>query len=154
MGHFLAPNDRFLCASPALARSLSKLTHPSELTRHPYLALQENDEDVARLRFAEHDAAGKRINKGVTVRLSSALSSNDGTVVRDWAVDGLGVVARSEWDCARLIAKGKLKRILPAWHLEPAPIMALTPTRQGLTIRQRVFLEAAKRAFNPVPWRR
>jgi len=42
---------------------------------------------------------------------------------------------------------------LPAWRLEPAPVIALTSTRQGLTIRQRVFLEAAKRAFDPVPWR-
>lgn len=153
VGHFLAPNDRILCASPVLARSLSKLKHPSELTRHPYLSLRENDEDVTRLRFTQHDAAGKRVSKAVTVRLNGALSSNDGTVVRDWAVDGLGVVARSEWDCARLIAEGKLKRVLPAWRLEPTPIMALTPTRQGLTIRQRVFLEAAKQAFHPVPWR-
>jgi DNA-binding transcriptional LysR family regulator len=153
VGHFLAPNDRFLCASPSLARGLSKLKHPSELTLHPYLTLRENDEDVTRLRFAQYDAAGKRISKTVTVRLSSALSSNDGTVVRDWAVDGLGVVARSEWDCARLIAEGKLKQVLPAWRLEPAPVIALTPTRQGLTIRQRVFLDAAKRAFDPVPWR-
>jgi DNA-binding transcriptional LysR family regulator len=154
IGHFLAPNDRILCASPALARSLSKLKHPSELTRHEYLTLRENDEDVTRLRFTQHDAAGKRISKAVTVRLNSALSSNDGTVVRDWAVDGLGVVARSEWDCARLIAEGKLKRVLPSWRLEPTPVMALMPTRQGLTIRQRAFLEAAKQAFNPPPWRR
>lgn len=153
IGHFLAPNDRILCASPALARSLSKLKHPSDLTRHEYLTLRENDEDVTRLRFTQHDAAGKRISKAVTVRLNSVLSSNDGTVVRDWAVDGLGVVARSEWDCARLIAEGKLKRVLPSWRLEPAPIMALMPTRQGLTIRQRAFLEAAKQAFNPPPWR-
>lgn len=153
IGHFLAPNDRILCASPALARSLSKLKHPSELARHQYLTLRENDEDVTRLRFTQHDAAGKRISKAVTVRLNSVLSSNDGTVVRDWAVDGLGVAARSEWDCARLIAEGKLKRVLPSWHLEPAPVMALMPTRQGLTIRQRTFLEAAKQAFNPPPWR-
>lgn len=153
VGHFLAPNERFLCASPGLARSLSKLKHPSELNAHPYLTLRENDEDVTRLRLAQYDAAGKRTSKAVTVRLTSALSSNDGTVVRDWAVDGLGVVARSEWDCARLIAQGKLKRVLPAWRLEPAPVIALTPTRQGLTIRQRVFLDAAKRAFDPVPWR-
>lgn len=153
VGHFLAPNDRFLCASPALARSLSGLTHPAELARCEYLTLRENDQDVTRLRFTEHDAAGKRMGKAVTVRLHSTLSSNDGTVVRDWAVDGLGIVERSEWDCARLIAKGKLTRLLPAWRLEPAPVMALTPTRQGLTVRQRVFLEAAKRAFNPVPWR-
>lgn len=153
VGHFLAPNDRFLCASPAVARSLSQLKHPSELTRYDYLSLRENDEDVTRLRFIPRDTAGKRVSKAVTVRLNSALSSNDGTVVRDWAVAGLGVVARSEWDCARLIAEGKLRRVLPAWHLEPAPVIALTPTRQGLTIRQRVFLEAAKRAFDPVPWR-
>lgn len=154
VGHFLAPNDRFLCASPALARRLSKLKHPSELTRYEYLTLRENDEDVTRLRFTQHDAAGKRVSKAVTVRLNSALSSNDGTVVRDWAIDGLGVVARSEWDCARLIAQEKLRRVLPAWRLEPAPIMALTPTRQGLTIRQQVFLDAAKHAFNPPPWRK
>ncbi len=153
VGHFLAPNDRLLCASPTLARSLSKLKHPSELAQHTYLTLRENDEDVNRLRFTQHDAEGRRINKAVTVRLTSALSSNDGTVVRDWAVEGLGVVARSEWDCARLIAAGKLKRVLPGWRLEPAPVIALTPTRQGLTIRQRVFLEAAKQAFDPVPWR-
>lgn len=154
VGHFLAPNDRFLCASPALARSLAQLKHPSELTRHPYLTLRENDKDMTRLRITEHDVAGKRVGKAVIVRLHSALSSNDGTVVRDWAVDGLGVVERSEWDCARLIAKGKLVRVLPTWQLEAAPVMALTPTRQGLTIRQRVFLEAAKAAFNPAPWRK
>lgn len=154
VGHYLAPNDRFLCASPAFARTLSKLKHPSELSLHAYLTLRENDEDVTRLRFTQHDTAGKRISKAVTVRLNSALSSNDGTVVRDWAMDGLGVVARSEWDCARLIAEGKLKRVLQAWRLEPAPVIALTPTRQGLTIRQRVFLEAAKQALDPAPWRK
>ncbi|SAL75530.1 LysR family transcriptional regulator [Caballeronia terrestris] len=153
IGHYLAPNDRILCASPALARRLSKLQHPSELPQYPWLTLRENDEDVTRLRFTQADAAGKRNAKSVTVRLDGALSSNDGTVVSDWAIEGLGIVERSEWDAARLIATGKLKRVLPAWRLESAPVMALMPTRHGLTIRQRVFLEAAKRAFDPVPWR-
>lgn len=154
IGHFLAPNERFLCASPALARRMNRLKHPSELTEYPYLCLRENDDDVSRLRFAPVDSAGRRQGKALTVRLSGALSSNDGTITRDWALDGLGFVARSEWDCAHLVAEGSLKRVLPGWHLEPAPIMALLPSRQGLTTRQRVFLEAAKRAFQPVPWRR
>ena len=68
---------------------------------------------------------GKRGGKAVTIRLDGALSSNDGTVVSDWAIDGLGIVERSEWDAARLIATGKLKRVLPAWRLESAPVMAL-----------------------------
>ncbi|SAK93139.1 LysR family transcriptional regulator [Caballeronia temeraria] len=153
IGHYLAPNDRILCASPALARRLSKLAHPSELTQYPWLTLRENDEDVTRLRFTQADASGKRNAKAVTVRLDGTLSSKDGTVVSDWAIEGLGIVERSEWDAARLIATGKLKRVLPAWRLESAPVMALMPSRHGLTTRQRVFLEAAKCAFDPVPWR-
>jgi DNA-binding transcriptional LysR family regulator len=149
VGHYLAPNERFLCASPSLARRLSKLDHPSQLTQYDWLTLRENDDDVTRLRFTQSEADGKRGGKSVTIRLDGALSSNDGTVVSDWAVDGLGMVERSEWDAARLI-----KRVLPAWRLEAAPIMALTPTRHGLTIRQSVFLETAKRAFDPVPWRK
>ena len=50
-----------------------------------------------------------------------------------------------------LIATGKLKRVLPAWRLEPAPVMALTPTRQGLTIRQRVF--SKPRSERSIPFR-
>jgi DNA-binding transcriptional LysR family regulator len=154
VGHYLAPNERFLCASPSLARRLGKMKHPSELSQFECLILRENDEDVTRLRFMPSDAADNLRAKSVTIRLSGALSSNDGTIISDWAVDGLGIIVRSEWDAARLIAAGKLVRILPSWRLEPAPVMALLPTRHGLTIRQRLFLDVAKRAFDPPPWRR
>ncbi|HZG18464.1 MAG TPA: LysR family transcriptional regulator [Herbaspirillum sp.] len=154
IGHFLAPNERFLCAAPALARRMQRLKHPSELVDYPYVCLRENDDDVSRLRFTPVDGAGRRTGKALTVRLHGMLSSNDGTVTRDWALDGEGFVARSEWDCAHLLGDGHLKRVLPGWQLDPAPIMALLPSRQGLTTRQRLFLEAARRAFAPLPWRR
>lgn len=154
VGHFLAPNERFLCASPALARRMNRARHPSDLADYPYLSLRENDDDLSRLRFTPVDSAGRRTGKALTIKLNGALSSNDGTITRDWALDGEGFVARSEWDCAHLLADGGLKRVLPGWQLDPAPIMALLPGRQGLTLRQRIFLEAAKRAFQPIPWRR
>lgn len=154
VGHYLAPNERFLCANPAFAQRLRNLAHPSDLARYECLCLRENDEDVAHLRFMQAGTGGKSASKTVTIRMSGALSSNDGTVISDWAVDGLGIMERSEWDVARLIAAGKLVRVLPEWRLEPAPIMALLPTRHGLSSRQRLFLDAAKRAFDPAPWRR
>jgi DNA-binding transcriptional LysR family regulator len=154
VGHYLAPNERYLCASPAFAKRLRKLEHPSELAQYECLSLRENDEDVMRLRFVQADAKGASAGKPVTVRMSGALSSNDGAVISDWAVDGLGIILRSEWHAAPLIAAKKLVRVLPAWRLEPAPVMALLPTRQGITSRQRVFLDAAKRALDPAPWRR
>ncbi|MDE1180877.1 LysR substrate-binding domain-containing protein [Paraburkholderia sp.] len=154
VGHYLAPNERYLCASPAFARRLRKLAHPSELAQYECLCLRENDEDVTRLRFMQAETEGQTAARAVTIRMSGALSSNDGTVISDWALDGLGIIERSEWDAARLIASGKLVRVLPAWRLEPAPVMALLPTRHGVSSRQRVFLDAAKQAFDPAPWRR
>ncbi|WP_244818302.1 LysR family transcriptional regulator [Caballeronia sp. Lep1P3] len=153
VGHFLAPNERFLCASPEFARRMDRLDHPTDLQRYECLTLRENDEDVTRLRFMPDGKARRPGVKGITVRLSGSLSSNDGTVISDWAADGLGIIERSEWSAAGLIAAGKLVRLLPEWRLEPAPIMALLPSRHAITNRQRIFLEAAKRAFDPAPWR-
>ncbi|WP_231408750.1 LysR family transcriptional regulator [Ralstonia solanacearum] len=153
VGHPLAPNERVLCASPACLARLPPITHPSELAHLPCLCLRENDEDVTRWRFTEATAGRGRAGQVVNVRVSGALSSNDGTVISDWAADGLGVMVRSEWDAAPLLAAGNLVRLLPGWALKPAPVMALVPTRKGISPRQRLFLEAARRALDPVPWR-
>ncbi|AXF12550.1 LysR family transcriptional regulator (plasmid) [Paraburkholderia graminis] len=153
VSHFLAPNERFLCASPEFVRRIEQLDHPADLQRYEYLTLRENDEDVTRLRFMPAGDSHKPGAKGITVRLSGALSSNDGTVISEWAANGLGVIERSEWSAAGSIASGKLVRLLPQWRLEPAPILALLPSRHAVTNRQRLFLEAAKRAFDPAPWR-
>ncbi|MDB0539609.1 LysR family transcriptional regulator [Ralstonia solanacearum] len=154
VGHPLAPNERVLCASPACLARLPPITHPSELAHLPCLCLRENDEDVTRWRFTEAMAGrGRAGQQVVNVRVSGALSSNDGTVISDWAADGLGVMVRSEWDAAPLLAAGNLVRLLPGWALKPAPVMALVPTRKGISPRQRLFLEAARRALDPVPWR-
>jgi DNA-binding transcriptional LysR family regulator len=150
VAHVLAPNERFLCASPKLAARLGKLAHPSELARVPCLCLRENDEDVSRWRFESNSA---KHEKAVTVRVSGALSSNDGGVIGDWAMRGVGVMVRSEWDAASLIAQGRLVRLLPQWRLAAAPIVALVPTRKGTPARVRYFLDAARAAMTPPPWR-
>lgn len=88
------------------------------------------------------------------MRVKGPLASNDGTVITRWALDGLGIMVRSEWEAAPLISHGNLVRLLPEWRLEPAPIMALVPTRKGLSLRQRRFVETARAALDPAPWRR
>jgi DNA-binding transcriptional LysR family regulator len=155
IGHLLAPNDRWLCASPAYVRRLGEpLAHPSQLERHACLCLKENDDDLTRWRFTG-DSTGEaaKARKVVTVRVAGALSSNDGTVISQWAEDGLGIMVRSEWEAAPLVASGRLVRLLPQWQLDPAPVMALVPTRKGASARLRFFIEAARTALQPVPWR-
>ena len=155
VSHLLAPNGRVLCASPSLARALApRLEDPMDLQHVECLCLRENDDDVTRWRFRSKalDPRGRPVQT-MNIRVSGPLSSNDGEVVRHWALDGMGVAARSEWDVGPLIAAGRLVRLLPRWEMEPAPILALVPSRKGMSARVRSFIEAAKAAFDPPPWR-
>ncbi|MEJ8855201.1 LysR family transcriptional regulator [Variovorax robiniae] len=151
VGHPIAPNGRLLCASPRFLKRLAQpLVHPGELQDLPCLCLKENDDDLIRWKFSnEAQGAGK----SVTVRVAGALSSNDGSVITDWAVGGLGVMVRSEWEAAPLIARGELVELLPHWKLQDAPVIALVPTRKGVSARLRLFLETAREALDPAPWR-
>ncbi|KVC61826.1 LysR family transcriptional regulator [Burkholderia ubonensis] len=149
IGYPLAPNERFLCASPAYARRIKALNHPTDLARYDCLCLRENDEDVPRWRFSQEGDP----RRSTVIRVAGALSSNDGTVITEWALAGLGIVERSEWDVAPLLADGKLVRLLPDWRLPSAPVTALLPSRTGRSVRQRIFLETAKQFLSPPPWR-
>ncbi|AOK42861.1 LysR family transcriptional regulator [Burkholderia vietnamiensis] len=153
IGYPLAPNERFLCASPGYARRIGALSHPSDLARYDCLCLRENDEDIVRWRFSQAGDGEGDARRSAVIRVTGALSSNDGTVITDWALAGLGIVERSEWDVAPLLASGKLVRLLPDWHLPPAPVTALLPSRTGRSARQRVFLKAATQFLAPPPWR-
>ncbi|KVX19569.1 LysR family transcriptional regulator [Burkholderia ubonensis] len=149
VGYPLAPNERFLCASPEYARRIKALKHPADLARCNCLCLRENDEDVPRWRFSQEGDP----RRSTVIRVAGALSSNDGTVITEWALAGLGIVERSEWDVAPLLADGKLVRLLPDWRLPSAPVTALLPSRTGRSVRQRIFLETAKQFLSPPPWR-
>lgn len=143
----LAPNKRILCASPEYISRRGVPRTPDELSEHDCLALRENDEDVTLWRF--HGQTGKP----QTVRIASGVSCNDGDVILDWAVSGLGVILRSEWDVAEDLASGHLVRLLPDWSPPDAPVVALLGPRHNRTARTRYFLENLQRAFSPVPWR-
>jgi DNA-binding transcriptional LysR family regulator len=78
----LAANGRMGCASPSYLEAHGEPGAPPDLTSHTCLALRENDEDVTLWRFVD------RHGKTTPVRISPAMSSNDGEVVRAWALAG------------------------------------------------------------------
>jgi DNA-binding transcriptional LysR family regulator len=144
----LAPNRRILCASPDYLAQHNAIRSPADLTRLRCLVVRENDEDVTLWRF-------KRL-KGLdteTVRIHPAMSSNDGAVVRDWALAGRGVAIRSEWHVAEDLAQGRLAIVLPDWEAPAADVVALLGPRHGRSARTTAFLALLRQALDPVPWR-
>lgn len=142
----IAPNARFVCAAPAyLARRPAPQT-PQDLGAHDCIVLRENQEDVTLWHF--------RKKRGeASVRVPASLSSNDGDVVRQWAIKGKGLIMRSEWDVAESLATGQLVRVLEDWSLPAADVVALVAQRAGMSARVKLFLAFLQERFRPVPWR-
>jgi DNA-binding transcriptional LysR family regulator len=146
--HRLAPNDRVICASPSYVEGHGTPRHPADLKDHECVVLRENDEDATLWRFIDPDG------KAYSVRIKPSLCSNDGEVVRRWALAGLGIVIRSEWDVAEDIHAARLVRLLDDYHLASADINALLNARDGRTARTERFLQHLSKVLNPPPWRR
>jgi len=144
----LAPNRRILCASPEYLAAAPAIHAPSDLASHRCLVVRENDEDVTLWRFTQASREPQ------TVRIHPTMCSNDGAVVREWAIAGRGVAMRSEWNVAADLKAGRLKRVLAAWELPSADVVAMLGTRSGRSARTTAFLAMLRQSLSPPPWRR
>jgi LysR family transcriptional activator of dmlA len=133
----LAENHRVLCAAPAYLAHRGMPRTPAELSAHDCLLIKERDQvfGVWRLRAGTQEQA---------VKVTGPLSANNGEMVVQWAVDGLGVVLRSLWDVGAHLKAGRLVQVLPDWR-QDANIWAVYPARLDRSAKVRVgveFLEA------------
>lgn len=144
----LAPNERWLCASPAYLRAHGTPQEPRDLLGHACICIRENDEDVTLWRFRRPFAgAARRPSARETLRVVPAFTTNDGSVARQWAEQGLGLVLRSEWDTAEAVERGALVRVLADWEFDSAPVTLLVPTRRGRTARVQALMQFFEEAL-------
>jgi DNA-binding transcriptional LysR family regulator len=145
----LAPNERFLCASPHYLGRREMPKAPGDLRLQSCIALRENDEDVTLWRFHSRLTGVEE-----KVRIEPCLASNDGEVVKAWALAGHGFIVRSEWDVADDLRSGRLVRVLGDYELPAAPIVALVGTRrEARAARTRRFLDELISSFQQPAWR-
>lgn len=138
----LVPNRRLLLAAPAyLARAGTPAT-PRELMQHACLFIREGDETFGTWHFN----SGARQE---TVKVRGPLSANDGESVLGWALDGHGILMRSEWDAAALVREGRLQPLLTEWNLPGADIHAVFPTRSHLSAKTRALVDFLLEWFRP-----
>lgn len=127
-------NRRFLCAAPAYLKKHGAPAVPADLARHVCILHRQNDEAFATWRLA-------RGRKTETVKVRGRLSSNDGDVVLGWALDGHGILPRSEWDAAKYLDSGRLQVVLPDYALPAADLYAYYPSRAHQSAKVRAFID-------------
>ncbi len=127
-------NRRFLCAAP---RYLARHGTPAslrDLADHQCIIHRQNEDAYGVWRFT-------REGRAETVKVHGALSSNDGDIVLNWALDGHGILVRSEWDLAKYLESGRLRVVLPEFILPSADLFVYYPSKRDLSARTRAFID-------------
>ena len=136
----LMSNKRFLCASPAYLKKSGEPQTPAELHQHRCILHRQNDDVYGTWRLQK----GKAVE---LVKVRGAVSSNDGDIVMNWALDGHGIVQRSEWDVAKYLESGRLKEIMRDYRLPDADLYLYYLSRSNLPAKVRAFIDFVAEEF-------
>ncbi|WP_248747713.1 LysR family transcriptional regulator [Pseudomonas sp. MWU12-2037] len=129
----LADNRRILVAAPTYLERHGEPGCVQDLERHGCLRY---DDPSLPWRL---EGPG---NEVIELQPRSRLHANSGDAVRDWAIEGHGIMLKSSVDVADDLAAGRLVHILRDWHSASAPIYALLPSRRFTPSKTKVFLDA------------
>lgn len=130
----IATNRRLLCAAPAYLRKFGRPEVPQDLARHQCIVLRQNESAYGVWRLA-------RGKQSEPIKVHGKLSTNDGEVALNWALDGHGILMRAEWDVAKYLRSGRLEEVLPDYETPAADIYAVYLERLNLSAKVSFFIE-------------
>lgn len=132
----LAANRRVLCASPDFIARHGVPAAPNDLARFPCIVITIASGPMNQWRFTRGDDT-----QVYTVPLATARETNDGALLREWAIRGYGIALKSIWDIADDVRAGRLKVLLPDWRHHDAPLHALYHSKRYMAPRVRTLLD-------------
>lgn len=136
----IARNRRVLCASPDYLERFGTPRTLDELKDHHCLPIRERDQDFGRWDLEGADGR-------FAIKISGPLSANNGEIVRQWAIDGHGIILRSTWDVSREMAAGLLVPVLPE-YFQQADVWAVYPLRLSVSAKVKVCVEFLETWFD------
>ncbi len=130
----LAENHIIACASPSYLKKHGTPKNLAELAEHNCLRLFRNGQLHSHWRFVKNGAAED-------VEVNGDRAANDGALVKQWGLDGEGIIFKSWLDVREEIAAKKLVPLFPDWQQESYPLYAVMPSRQYQPARVRALVD-------------
>lgn len=128
------------CASPAYLEKHGTPKIPEDLSGHNCVTYSYV-EDSNLWQFRDR-AGGER-----TVQVSGNLHANNGDLLTEAAVNGIGVVYEPEFIVTGALAAGRLVQVLADFEREPLGIYAVYASRKHLSAKVRSFVDFLGRRF-------
>lgn len=123
-----------LVASPDYVARHGAPQHPDELAQHNCLTLHRSERPHLMWAFV-------RDGHEHTVRVQGNRRADDGALVREWAVQGLGIAQKARLDVLADLRAGRLVELMPQWQGQRYPLHAIVPTQRHLPLRVRRLLD-------------
>jgi DNA-binding transcriptional LysR family regulator len=137
--HELMPSTRLLCASPAYLKEHGVPQQPADLRHHSCL------------RYGQLAALGEWVLVGPegtqTVTIEGALCSNNGEVLKQAAVRGLGITLLPSFIVTDELQAGQLQVVLPDYQPPQISVYVIYPVNRHLSVKIQLLVEFLKERF-------
>ncbi|MEM1253573.1 MAG: LysR family transcriptional regulator [Cyanobacteria bacterium P01_H01_bin.21] len=137
--HQLAQLRLLLCAAPSYLEQQGTPKSAQDLSQHSCLAygeLASRNEWV--LAGPDND---------VRVTVNGTMCSNNGEVLRDAAIQGLGIVLLPQFIVQQSLDQGNLQEILPAYRPQALSLCVIYPTNRHLSTKVQLLTAFLKERF-------
>ena len=139
----LAPCKAVLCAGPDYLARCGVPATPEDLLAHQCLHFSHLTDGTS-----WHFSRGGQER---TVRVSAGFTSNNGLVLHQAALRGLGIVYSTTFLAWRALLDGTLVAVLPDWELPLNDLTALYPASGQLSPKVRALIDFLVEEYQPVP---
>ncbi|MCR4267266.1 LysR family transcriptional regulator [Nitratireductor sp. ZSWI3] len=129
----LAPNKRFLCASPDHLNRFGHPTQIADLSRHACLHFSPLMEE-GRWRLSHR-------GRKVEVPIDPVVRADNAEALRQLALGGQGIALLAGFLIDDDIRTGRLVQILPEWTIAESWVFAVYPHARFLPMKTRVFVD-------------
>jgi DNA-binding transcriptional LysR family regulator len=136
----LVPNRRVICVAPGCDDHFGPLTELSQLGQRPALVLTTSAGPMNVWQFQ----SGKRVE---SIQLDRYHETNDGEILRKWAVQGRGYAYKSALDIVADVRADRLRIVLRDKLSAPAPLHALYHRNQHQPPRVKLLLDFLQQRF-------
>lgn len=130
----LAISEVMLCASPDYVKRHGAPAVPEDVSQHACLNFSY---EVTRHQWP----IAAQGNGTTNIPITSRMISNNGDMLRQCALAGMGIVIRPSFGVGDDINSGRLVRLLPHHHLGKLSVVMVYPSRRLLSAKVRSFVD-------------
>lgn len=140
----IAPARMVVCTSPAYLEKHGTPESPADLAKHNCLDYTYSS-TRGEWQFAH---AGKTH----VVRVKGSMQANNGDLLREAALTGMGIIAQPTFMVYRELRDGQLVALLTDHAIAAKTILAVYPSRRHLSAKVRTFVDYLVESFGDIPY--